>query len=459
MIRISILEISIISCIYISLILMVRKVLNKKSFKYSSTILWGIIFLRLMFPYSIRIPLNRVGAARKNDKAINSIIDLIINFNEFKNVYLIDNINNFFPKLNRFLIILFIGTYVVFKIYQTVKFLSNSLIIENDEYINNFLQRNDLKRKIHVLVNDDLKYPITYGIIKPKIIIQSKLIEDRNILKYVLIHEMIHIRKFDVVWNHIKCILVCVHWYNPLVWIMAIYLNEDIEILCDKLVIEKTGNDEENKKDYCIAMLSLITEKESKNILGANLHPNVERMKVLKNCRVKKRGILLTVLMICITSTAFISAEEKTLPVTISSIQGEEEIINVDDRTREITIKEYNEVYKKNDRIKLMKADISDRITLEAFGGSKSYTFNMNSWTSASHKRFITNVSNISSKGNIDFKIIIEEDKEIIYSKNFNKDISLETTGAKDNRKYRVTIINNSNQNLSCDINIISYER
>lgn len=458
MIKISFLDMSIISCIYICLILMVRKVLNNNSFKYALTVLWGIIFLRLIFPYSIRIPLVKVRTSGIVREATNSIIDLITNFNQFKNNYLIDNINNFFPKLNRLLVTLFIGVYVVFKICKTTKNLSKSQVVKNNKYINNFLQENKIKRKVQVLVNDDLRHPITYGIIKPKIIIQSKLIEDKNILKYVLIHEMIHIKKFDALWNHIRSILVCAHWYNPLVWVMATYANEDMEILCDKLVIEKMGNNEKNKKDYCIAMFNLITEKNS--MVGIKLHPNMERMMVLKNWRVKELGIFLTILIVCITTTAFISTEEKVLPVTMANIQGYEKIVNIDNRTREISFEEYNAINKEigDSTIKPMKADISDSGTLEAFGGSKSYTFNMNSWTGASHKKFVTSVSNVSSKGNIDFKIIIEEDGEIIYSRSFNKDIRLETTGAKDNRRYKVTIINNSNVKLNYDISIISYK-
>lgn len=251
------------------------------------------------------------------------------------------------------------------------------------------------------------------------------------------------------------------YWYNPLVWRMAIRLDEDIEILCDKLVIDKLGNNEENKKNYCITMFNLINGSMKKNMIGVGLHPSLERMIVLKNWKTRRSGVFLGILMLCIVGTAFVSAAENTLPITTSSDMYEEErVINVDNRTREITDEEYDELYGENENhISPMKANISDSTTVDAFGGSKSYTFNMNSWTGPSHKRFVTNIENTSSKGAIDFKVIIEEDGDMIYSKSHKRDVRLETIDAKDNRKYRVTIVNNSNRELSYDISIISYER
>lgn len=461
MTKLSYLEISIISCLYISLVLIVRKILNNKSFKYASIILWGLIILRLMFPYSIRVSLQKIDRKGILFQVINFLINFMIGIDQFKKVHLIDNIDRFFPKINRVIVVLLIGVYIIFRIIRATRAISNSSVVKDDKYINRFLRENRLKRKVQVLINDKLKYPITYGIIKPKIIIQSGLIQEKDMLEYILIHEMVHIRRFDIMLNHLKNILICIHWYNPLVWAMAIYLDEDIEVLCDKLVIDKVGNSEENKRDYCMTMLNLIKEKENKKIVGLGLHPSLERMIVLKNWKVKRSGVFLGILMLCIVSTSFVSAEEDALPITTSSDMYEEErVINVDNRTREITDEEYDESYGEDkNNIRPMKADISDSTTIEAFGGSKSYTFNMTSWTGPSHKRFVTNIKNTYSKGDIDFKVIIEEDGNIIYSKSHKGDIRLETTDAKDNRKYRVTIINNSNRELSYDISIVSHER
>ncbi len=461
MIRLNYLEISMMSCFYIGLVLLVRKTLNNKSFKYASIILWGLIALRLIFPYSIWVPLEKINREGAFYQDMNSLIDFMTGLDKFKRIYIMDNIDLFFPKINRLIVILLIGAYMVFRIIRATRTISHSSIIQDDEYIDEFLKENKLKRKVQVLINDGLKYPITYGIIEPKIIIQSELMEDRDMLKYILTHEMIHIKKFDILFNYLRYILICMYWYNPLVWAMVVCLDKDIEILCDKLVIDKFGNSEEDKKNYCITMFNLTNGDVRRSLVGVGLHPSLERMIVLKNWKVKKSGAFLGILMLCIVGTTFVSAAEHTLPVTtcIDGCENEvERVVNVDNRTREITDEEYDELYREDDHdIKIMKVDISDSATIDALGGSESYTFNMNSWTGPPHKKFVTNIENTSSSGGIDFKLIIEEDGEIIYSKSYDKDIRIVTNNAKENREYIVTIVNTSNKALSYDISIVSY--
>ncbi len=457
MIKLNPLEISIVSGFYIILILLFRRILNNKSFKYSLKIIWGIIILRLILPYSIRIPISRVEGTGVVNAARNLIVDLIIKANQFKANFLIYNIDSFFPKLNRVFVALLISIYTGFKIYQMKKALFHSYILENNEFINSYLKEFKIKREIQVLINNDLKHPITYGIIKPKIIIQSGLLEDKNTLKHVLTHEVIHIKELDILWNYLKNILICIYWYNPLIWLMGISLNEDIEILCDKLVITNLGNNEENKKNYCITMFNLITSEDNKTLLAQELHPNMKRMMIIKNWEVEKVGIFLAIVLIFITSTAFISIEEDIYPQTISSNEDNKVIFDIGNRTEETTIGKYNKIHEA-DIVEMKKPNISHNTTIEAFGGSKSYTFNMSSWIGPSSKKFVTKIDNLSSKGPIDYKIIIEENGEIIYSNSFYRSTVLTTNYSKDNRKYRVTIINTSNKELSYDISIFNHK-
>lgn len=83
---------------------------------------------------------------------------------------------------------------------------------------------------------------LIYGILKPKIIIQSKVLKDDDLLKFVLIHELTHIRRFDMVFTHIKNLIVCLYWYNIFILIAYRHTEEDIEVLCDKLVVERIGD-------------------------------------------------------------------------------------------------------------------------------------------------------------------------------------------------------------------------
>ena len=84
--------------------------------------------------------------------------------------------------------------------------------------------------------------PLTYGILHPVILLPKKL--DRNdqaALKYVLTHEYVHIRRFDAITKILFAAVLCIHWFNPLVWVMYVLANRDIELSCDAWVIRMMG--------------------------------------------------------------------------------------------------------------------------------------------------------------------------------------------------------------------------
>ncbi|MGL5439228.1 MAG: M56 family metallopeptidase [Filifactoraceae bacterium] len=65
---------------------------------------------------------------------------------------------------------------------------------------------------------------------------------DDELLKFVLIHELTHIKRFDMVFTHIKNLVACLQWYNLFILVAFRYTEDDIEVLCDKLVIERIGD-------------------------------------------------------------------------------------------------------------------------------------------------------------------------------------------------------------------------
>ena len=61
--------------------------------------------------------------------------------------------------------------------------------------------------------------------------------ENTDSLAYVLAHEYVHIRRFDSIRKLVLIVVLCVHWFNPLVWVMYILANRDIELSCDEAVV------------------------------------------------------------------------------------------------------------------------------------------------------------------------------------------------------------------------------
>ena len=66
---------------------------------------------------------------------------------------------------------------------------------------------------------------------------------DETALRYVLEHEFVHIQRFDVLSKLLLIAAVCVHWFNPLVWVMYVLANRDLELSCDETVLRRFGGD------------------------------------------------------------------------------------------------------------------------------------------------------------------------------------------------------------------------
>jgi len=109
----------------------------------------------------------------------------------------------------------------------------------------------------NILLCDAIDTPFILGIMKPRIYLPSSgslCWEDGAQTEYVITHENAHILRHDHWWKPIGFLILCVHWFNPLVWLSYILLCRDIELACDEYVISKLGT--ERKKPYAEALLA-----------------------------------------------------------------------------------------------------------------------------------------------------------------------------------------------------------
>lgn len=166
-----------------------------------------------------------------------------------------------------------------------------------------------------------------------------------------------------------------------------------------------------------------------------------------------------------LSTTAFAHVEEKKVPPTkvmkSSENIAEESVLNLDKVYVEEDINQDNRTTVISKDIKEGEmlpaiADINESCSLSAFG-SKTHKFTMYNFYGGVHKNFITEISNASSTGAVLYEIVIEEGREIIYRGSFKGDVTLKTEEAKNNRDYKVTVINRSNKSLNYDISIQSY--
>lgn len=108
-----------------------------------------------------------------------------------------------------------------------------------------------------VLLSDNIRQsekvtsPFVLGIIRPQIYIPFKL--DNKTRKEVILHEQAHIKRLDHIWKPLGFTLLCLHWFNPLVWVSYILFCRDVEVACDEKVIKNYSL--KMKKNYAMALL------------------------------------------------------------------------------------------------------------------------------------------------------------------------------------------------------------
>ena len=115
----------------------------------------------------------------------------------------------------------------------------------------------------NVYLSDKIKTPALYGIIKPKIILPIEY--EASELKYILLHERAHMKRKDNLLRLLALVVVCLHWFNPLAWLMLKLLYSDIELACDELVLSKCN--EAERKEYAYTLLHTA---EKTNVFAAS---------------------------------------------------------------------------------------------------------------------------------------------------------------------------------------------
>ena len=180
-------------------------------------------------------------------------------------------------------------------------------IPDNTPYIQNWLTAHQISRPLAVRSSDLISSPLTYGILHPVILLPKKL--DRNdqaALKYVLTHEYVHIRRFDAITKILFAAVLCIHWFNPLVWVMYVLANRDIELSCDAWVIRMMG--EKNRSSYALMLIKMEEKRSGMSALYSHFGKNAISERIEAIMKFKKTSILactLALALIAGATTAF----------------------------------------------------------------------------------------------------------------------------------------------------------
>ena len=112
-----------------------------------------------------------------------------------------------------------------------------------------------LARVPRIRVTQNRRAPLTFGALRPTVLLPDDLPAGTERFRLVLAHELAHVRRKDCLRKLLLAVCLCVHWWNPLVWAMAVLANRDMELACDETVLCALGAD--CKKAYALTLLDL----------------------------------------------------------------------------------------------------------------------------------------------------------------------------------------------------------
>ena len=314
--------------------------------KKTFMVLWGITLARLLIPFSAPSAFSIYTFLGKKEPIISNVGDTAVTtlgpaIQEGQMTTAPNYISHSEVAVPIWPIIWAIGALicaVVFSItyWKCYKEFQTSLPIDND-FTRNWLSSHHIKRSIQIRQSELVSAPLTFGILRP-VILMPKTTDwnDEKTLQYVLAHEFVHIRRFDTITKLILLIALCVHWFNPFVWVMYVLANRDIELSCDETVLHLFG--ENTKASYARTLIGMEEIKSGITPLCNNFSKNALEERMTAIMKTKKSTVLsiaLAVLIVAGTATAFATSakveDDKANSTTLMA--GIEKTYTIDGKT------------------------------------------------------------------------------------------------------------------------------
>ncbi len=243
-----------ISASWLVLAVLVLRLISKRSPKWVNVLLWGIVALRLVLPFSIESAVSLIPSAETVSPAAVqfdpaptitsgvSVIDNAVNpsLSEHFSAVPTASVNPLYvwTEIAGWVWLIGLGAMLLYALVSYLRLrrrVSVSLPIQD-----------------HIYLCDAISSPFILGVVKPHIYLPSGLDEVQR--QNVLAHEQAHLARRDHWWKPLGFALLAVYWFNPVLWLAYALLCRDIELACDERVIRTM--DESAVKTYSTVLLA-----------------------------------------------------------------------------------------------------------------------------------------------------------------------------------------------------------
>lgn len=247
---------------YVIVFIIVARLFLRKVPKIFSYALWSVVLIRLLCPFSIESifsfipsevqnsPLNKLytqtpqiqNVINTSEQAVNNISPVPISSSPVAPSGIIpSNPSDAWINIGQYIWLIGIGLLLIYSIVATVR-LSRNLRAATPLFEN-------------VYEHNGISTPFVFGFLKPRIYLPNGLSDHEK--AYIIKHEQVHIHRCDHIIKPLAFAVLCIHWFNPVVWLAFYLMSDDMEKSCDESVIRQMGSG--IKKEYSTSLLSLST--------------------------------------------------------------------------------------------------------------------------------------------------------------------------------------------------------
>lgn len=186
----------------------------------------------------------------------------------------------------------------------------------------------------NVYLGDHIPTPFVKGLIRPKIYLPSTLAEAER--RYIIAHERCHIKRKDPLWKLLGYIALCVHWFNPLVWLAFVLSAKDMEMSCDEAVIGMYGP--KIRAEYASSLLRLATPHRFVALTPLAFGEGDTKGRVMNMAKWKKPGfwamlcaaiVCIAVLAACTTNPSETNPQAETNETTVPVTEATESLLQI----------------------------------------------------------------------------------------------------------------------------------
>ncbi|MBP0964457.1 MAG: hypothetical protein J5999_04085 [Oscillospiraceae bacterium] len=266
---------SITACLVGAIVLVLRALL-KPAPRVFSYLLWAAVFVRLLVPFSLPLPTSEISPITPvnihiepyADQNANSAAPLSagISKNMEISIYTSENIPEY--KTSEIMLENLSAVWLLGVLVMTVRFMVSYFGLKRR-------LRTAVCLEDNIFISDNIGTPFIFGIIKPRIYIPENLPENRR--KPIILHEKYHIRRLDHIAKIVIYLALCIHWFNPVVWLCFSLCERDMEMSCDEAVTGKMTRSE--RADYSEALLAAAPKKAVRFTAGFSESPTEKRIK------------------------------------------------------------------------------------------------------------------------------------------------------------------------------------